>query len=1574
MFSSSDRARAQRGPNPRGASVKRALSGLLAFLLATLSLGVIAAPAAHAATSLPPETVTVSATVNPIVADGQALGKLVITVEDQLGNPVTDAVITAHSSGDIFLFSSTTNRNDGSYTKSYRASKTADTETITVSVTNPANNNLGNDPKTATTTITEVPGPVATLTVSLNPSHIKADGVSTSTATISAKDAFGNLVPGQQIGVGMGSGNDAVPGPVTDNGDGTYTSVIKSSTTPGNETVIATGANKTGTATLTEFGAPTDGVLALNPTSVVANGTSTSLATATITDAGGRGVSGLTVTIAPTALTASSSTVGPVTDRGDGTYVATVTSSTKAGEESFLASTTPADPNLEATAILTKTSGAASAVTLTLDKATIIADGAATSIATAVVKDVNGNTVSDEVVTFTTSGDVTFGTVTNEGAGVYKSVITASTTTGTETITAKATKANKTGTAVLTETLGPASAVTLVLSPASIAADGGTSKSNATATVKDAQGRVIKDENVTITTDGGATISAVTPQGDGTYTAVISSGTVPGAQTITATATKASKTGTATLTQFGPTATLTVLATPDLIHADGTSKGTVKATLKDAGDRPVTNATVLFGVSHDIKLGTVTNNLDGTYTAPYTASTTPEVETVTATGGGKSGTDTITEYGNATSVTVATIDPVVADGASTVTAIATVKDLGNRPVADEIVTFTSSGDATFGSVTNNGDGTYTVTITSSTTADTETITAKATKANKTGTGTLTETAGPATTVVLELDPTTVPADGTTLSAATVTVTDQFGNLVTDETVVLSSSGDTVPANAGATTNNGDGTYTGAIKASTTSGIETITATALGTGAFQDQQLRETPGDPASITLSLSPSTITANGTSTSTATAFVRDANGNLVPGATVTIDTDGDSSPAAVIDKHNGSYSSVITASNTADTETITATVDGVATPDTATLTEVAGTAPSVTVVLAPSTIAADGTSTTTATATVVAANGNVVKNDTVRFERDGVVVVPSATNNNDGTYTGVITATSQAGARLITAVATTTAQSGSTTLTQTAGPGVVFSLALSPSTLTANGTSTSTATATLADASGNPIVDDVVSFVTDGDVGVGTTTNNGDGTYTATLTASTSAGKETITAEAADAGEVASATLTENPGSPSSVTLALSPTSIVANGTATSTGTATVKDANGNPISGLALAFTTNGDAAPGPTSQKANGVYTSVITASKTADTETITATLTGTALKATSTLTEKAGPAVTVALALSPVSVPADGESSSIATATVRDAFDNLVKDEVVTMATDGDVAVGPVTNKGDGTYTAQLVASDTDGLETITATATKANKTGAATLTEKFSLTGYWLTAADGGIFAFGDAPFFGSIGGAPLNEPVVGMAATTDRGGYWEVATDGGIFAFGNAPFRGSMGGTPLNQPVAGLAPTSTGNGYWMVAEDGGIFAFGDALFKGSMGGVPLNAPVVDMVPTSTGNGYWMVASDGGVFAFGDAAFVGSLGGAPLNSPIVGLAPTSTGNGYWMVAEDGGIFAFGDAVFFGSAIDDAVGPIVGMAPIASGQGYRLVDALGLVYEYGDATWEGEVEGDLVSPITGIAGF
>lgn len=79
-----------------------------------------------------------------------------------------------------------------------------------------------------------------------------------------------------------------------------------------------------------------------------------------------------------------------------------------------------------------------------------------------------------------------------------------------------------------------------------------------------------------------------------------------------------------------------------------------------------------------------------------------------------------------------------------------------------------------------------------------------------------------------------------------------------------------------------------------------------------------------------------------------------------------------------------------------------------------------------------------------------------------------------------------------------------------------------------------------------------------------------------------------------------------------------------------------------------------------------------------------------------------------------------------------------------------------------------------------------------------------------------------------------ISKPAVGVMPTPSGNGYWIAAADGGVFAYGDAVFHGSMGGKPLNAEITGCAAHPTEQGYWLIAADGGVFAYGAAKFYGA--------------------------------------------------------------------------------------------------------------------------------------------
>jgi hypothetical protein len=117
-----------------------------------------------------------------------------------------------------------------------------------------------------------------------------------------------------------------------------------------------------------------------------------------------------------------------------------------------------------------------------------------------------------------------------------------------------------------------------------------------------------------------------------------------------------------------------------------------------------------------------------------------------------------------------------------------------------------------------------------------------------------------------------------------------------------------------------------------------------------------------------------------------------------------------------------------------------------------------------------------------------------------------------------------------------------------------------------------------------------------------------------------------------------------------------------------------------------------------------------------------------------------------------------------------------------------------------------------------------------------------------------------------------LNAPLVDIALTPSGNGCWLVGADGGVFGFGDAQYYGSTAALSLVSPVVGLEPTPDHHGYWLYAADGGVFAFGDAGYYGSAGGTVRPDPIVDMTVSAGGDSYTLTDSVGHTFNYADVA------------------------------------------------------------------------------------------------------
>jgi hypothetical protein len=535
-------------------------------------------------------------------------------------------------------------------------------------------------------------GPATAISLSLSPSSIVADGTSTTTATVRVTD---NSVPpvgvaGEKVALSSSDPGEKI-GTVTDAGNGIYTATITSSTAVGAATITATDGGISGQATLTQTaGPPTSVSVALSPAAIVANGASTSAAKATVTDAHGHPLPGQSVKFSSSD---PGERIGTVTDAGNGTYTATITSSTTVGAPTI----TAADGTVSGQATLTQTVGSAANVEVTLNPASISADGISTTTATATVTDAQGRVLPAERVAFSSTDRAErIGATKNAGNGTYTATITASTTVGTPTITA--TDGSAAGRAILTQTAGPPASITVQVSPGAIVADG-SSTATATATVIDGQGHLVPNDAIIFSSsDPGQFFGPVFNHGDGTYSAVVRSSTRVGPATITATDPSRVSSHT-TLTQAAGPSSMSLVATPSTsVTNQGVTLFAVVAASTGSPSGTITFESGAAPIAGCVGEPITPSNPTASCQTSFAASTSPERLTALFTPGpastapGAVGTTTVVVRQDLPSVSVAVAGSVQVGQSTSYSA--TVAPPGSRPgpvLPSGSVAFTDDG-------------------------------------------------------------------------------------------------------------------------------------------------------------------------------------------------------------------------------------------------------------------------------------------------------------------------------------------------------------------------------------------------------------------------------------------------------------------------------------------------------------------------------------------------------------------------------------------------------------------------------------------------------------------------------------------------------------------------------------------------------------------------------------------------------------------------------------------------------------------------------------------------------------------
>ncbi|WP_195432104.1 Ig-like domain-containing protein, partial [Morganella morganii] len=877
--------------------------------------------------------------------------------------------------------------------------------------------------------------------------------------------------------------------------------------------------------------------------------------------------------------------------------------------------------------------------------------------------------------------------------------------------------------------LSTAKIKTLELTNNKAVADG-QAKNIAVATVTDQFDNLVENFPLTSRADNGATVADPNQQTDsnGQVTIRFSSETA-GDSKLVVEGTGTSKSVTAQFVADISTAKIqSAVVTQDGAKADGKAKNEVLVTVTDSRNNPLAGAPVTIKVPGTARY----------QTQPVSGLTDSRGQLRVSISNTKAGSDNYTFSINGddavralkfvadeTTATITDASLVIvtnnqkADGAAANSVRATIVDAYNNPVPGIAVQFVTDHGALPSQmqINTDADGNALFELTNTRAGNTK-VTAQVN--TKSASKTVMFTADSSTAEILASNLTITAdnsaADGSSVNSVKAIVTDAQGNVVPYVAVLFTADNGASPASQSLLTNEqGEVTFSltstravqVAVKAKINTSEPSVTVTFKADSANPDAQKSSLTADPM---------TIVADGQTTSTLHFILKDRQGNLIPGQTVVFGTAlAGTTVSGTTENPDGTYTATLKGVKAGDAK-VSITLNGKAfavAPVTVKLTadngNLSGDKSQLTAV--PDTIVADGKTSSTLTLSLKDVNDNAVSGQEVVFSTTLADTVFSAVRDNaDGTYTATLKGTKSGTAKIKVTVNNAVLAVTEVSVKLTADSGNLdkgkSSLAAVPDTIVADGNTTSAITLTLRDVNNNPVAGQVALFSTTlKDTTFGTVTDNQDGTYTATLKGTKSGNAQISVTLNGKAFAVAPVTVKLTADSSNldkdKSSLTAAPLSIVANDTATSSLTLTLKDGNDNPVPGQTVLFSTTlgGTTFSGVTDNQ-DGTYTATLKG-KTAGDAALKVTVNGAVLTVapvTVKLTADSGnlDKDKSILEASPLTIVANDTTTSALKLTLKDANGNLVSGQTVLFSTTlGGTTFSGVTDNQDGTYTATL---------------------------------------------------------------------------------------------------------------------------------------------------------------------------------------------------------------------------------------------------------------------------------------